>query len=276
MCTICVIDNILGISYFVRETHREEDALLVTEVIKNDGYRLDSFFDYFRKFQPKVILDFGGHIGCFAIKISRKVEDAKIYAYEPNTISCELYKKNMSINSIRNVFVFNKGISYNTAKNSVIMINSSTAVSLLVSEEDARKAESGDFTSCPYLVDMFANHFFGSKQSYSIVSQNISTVTLEEVLLENNIEQVDILKMDCEGAESDVLLNCSKESLLKIKCIMCEYHIEGGLKRIIESNEPKFEDFIFYDLNLKKLTEYSPGTVGSFIAIKKEYIELWK
>lgn len=48
------------------------------------------------------------------------------------------------------------------------------------------------------------------------------------MLGETGFEQVDLLKVDCEGAEFEVFLNAPDALLKRISRIACEYHPVAG------------------------------------------------
>jgi hypothetical protein len=50
-------------------------------------------------------------------------------------------------------------------------------------------------------------------------------ITLDEIIKENKLEKISILKLDCEGAEYDIFENLSEGSFEKIEKICFEYHI---------------------------------------------------
>jgi FkbM family methyltransferase len=65
----------------------------------------------------------------------------------------------------------------------------------------------------------------------------VSCTSLAEIFRENHLDRCDLLKMDCEGAEFDILYNCPQEILVRIRSIAMEVH--GGTKpdHTIESLE---------------------------------------
>ena len=52
----------------------------------------------------------------------------------------------------------------------------------------------------------------------------VTCLTLGQVMDENGINKCDLLKMDCEGAEYDILYNCPPEYLQRIDQIAMEVH----------------------------------------------------
>lgn len=61
-----------------------------------------------------VVLDIGANIGWFALHIGKAFEDIKTYAFEPlpNAYSC--FKDNIRINGLKNIELFNMGLSNRT------------------------------------------------------------------------------------------------------------------------------------------------------------------
>jgi hypothetical protein len=54
--------------------------------------------------------------------------------------------------------------------------------------------------------------------------ETVQATTLTDIMDANNIEQIDYLKIDVEGAEYDILLNCPAGTLSKVRRIVMEYH----------------------------------------------------
>lgn len=65
----------------------------------------------------------------------------------------------------------------------------------------------------------------------------IPTTTLRTIVDNNNIEQVDFLKMDCEGSEGGIIKTTPKEYLRKIKKISMEFHDNVSVLNHIEIQE---------------------------------------
>ena len=52
----------------------------------------------------------------------------------------------------------------------------------------------------------------------------VSTTTLQDIMDRNHIEQLDFLKVDCEGAEALILQSTPMHYLKRVKKIALEYH----------------------------------------------------
>jgi hypothetical protein len=77
-----------------------------------------------------------------------------------------------------------------------------------------------------------------------------AAVSLKDIFAKNKIPRVDFLKMDCEGAEYEILFNCQENILRKIDKIVIECHNTDknkrllSLKKFLEDN--KFRAKILY------------------------------
>ncbi len=65
----------------------------------------------------------------------------------------------------------------------------------------------------------------GMSTKISIGRELFDSISIEDIFKENKIERCDLLKMDIEGAEYDVLLKTSKETLKRINAMVMECHI---------------------------------------------------
>ncbi len=139
------------------------------------------------------IIDIGANIGVFAVYASTVSKNTKVYAYEPMPRSFELLLKNIKINNLINSIIpFKFGIAEHNETRKLFLGSGSPFHSLYLDNN-------GEYVE-------------------------IDCITLKDIFDTNKIKAVDILKIDCEGAEFEILYNTPKEYLLKIKEIRFEYH----------------------------------------------------
>ncbi|NBA87933.1 FkbM family methyltransferase [Emticicia sp. CRIBPO] len=144
---------------------------------------------------PAVIIDGGANNGEYSLAINDLAPECKVYAFEPVEIT---YQKLFSVIKDRqNIYPVNKGL-YKENCGKEINIYPSYAHSSL------------------YVV-----------KGVSYIAQQKTTIQLvsgDSFLTDHNIEKVDLLKIDIEGAEYDALLGF-KQSIAsgKIKAIQFEY-----------------------------------------------------
>jgi FkbM family methyltransferase len=95
-------------------------------------------------------------------------------------------------------------------------------------------------TKSPYNGSKVFNYFDG-------VEHRIKSIKLEEIMIENNISYIDLLKIDIEGSEYDVMLNISDDCYSKIKQITVEFHdfVDNNLKEATENVIKKLESLGF-------------------------------
>ena len=138
-----------------------------------------------------LVVDVGAHVGMFSIYASKLA--LKVYSVEPLAENFEFLKENININKAENIYPFNVAMSGKTGDAEIFINSSSFAHSFYVQDGVQKKIK-------------------------------VPTVSLEDFVVSNNINKIDFLKMDCEGAEYDIFFNCPKEILKKIRKISMECH----------------------------------------------------
>jgi FkbM family methyltransferase len=147
------------------------------------------------KFIPKendIVIDIGAHIGLYAMYISQKKDNVKIFSYEPVHENYNLLNKNIKENKLHNVKIFNFAVGKTSGKEKIFLSN-----------------------------DQSAHNMYEKSENFEAVNM----ITLDEIIKENKLEKISILKLDCEGAEYDIFENLSEGSFEKIEKICFEYHI---------------------------------------------------
>ena len=138
-----------------------------------------------------IVVDIGANIGIFSLYAAGRGA-TKVFAYEPNNESFQCLLKNIDVNGLREVV---------------------TPAHLAVTSRD------GATVKFPTAASMYNAIITDDNRSdYELVE----TVTLARIL--GQAPTVDVLKLDCEGAEYDILLNVSPEALRQVASIRMEYH----------------------------------------------------
>lgn len=173
------------------------------------------------KSKSPVIVDAGANRGHFS-KNARKMFGGKYFLVEPNP---ELVKTLSE--SFRRV---DKGIIYD--KNGQVKFN--------ISNNDMASSVLRLPDESPY----------DATHKETIV---VSSTTLSKYMKEKDIKEIDLLKMDIEGAEISVLNEVSEEVLQRIGQITVEFHgkevFDFGLKEEVEKTikRMKNENFVVID-----------------------------
>lgn len=158
--------------------------------------------------QGDTVVDIGANIGCFAIQAGY-YNPKVIYAIEPSPDNYNMLKKNISLNNPNNISTHEMAIG---PHNGTIKLY--------------KHQIKGAFHS------IYANVDGRSQTEY----WSVKVKTLEEFFNEHNIETCDYLKMDCEGAEHDILASTNMDLFKRIDRIALEVHnIDGNfIEAIIE------------------------------------------
>lgn len=155
------------------------------------AYQLKEYFvDERMKFTSDaaspVIIDCGSNVGVSVIYFKNRYPNASILAFEPDAKVASCFKENIRQNNIENIALYEKAVWIN---NDHI-------------EFGAEGADGGS---------VFHN---GNKIQ-------VPAIRLKEVLEQHT--QIDLLKIDIEGAEGKVLQDCADE-LHKVNHLFLEYH----------------------------------------------------
>lgn len=138
------------------------------------------------------ILDIGGHIGLFSLYAATLNPHVNIFTFEPEEKNYQHLKHHLKTNNVRNV----------------------QTKMLAVSDKDGE----GEI----FISEDSHNH---SLVSGGEKKQKISITTLDRLMEKNRLENISLAKMDCEGAEYDIILGTPDDTLSKIKSFYIEYHI---------------------------------------------------
>jgi FkbM family methyltransferase len=149
---------------------------------------------------PGTIVDVGANVGSFAVYAAQASPDARIFCYEPEPQNFLRLRQNLRINGLdERVAAFQCAVSSSGAPRSL-----GVGVSQLNSFENLRGG---------------ANY------------QVVACTTLRDIRAEHRLDRLDLLKMNCEGAEYEILDACSNGDLEGILNIRLEYHNLDGKGR---------------------------------------------
>jgi len=187
------------------------DLMALTHVWLIEEYKRKKF-----DIKPNdVIIDIGAHIGLFTIYASQFSKNGEIYSFEPMKENFELLNKNIISNNLKKVKIFNLAVS-----------NSNSSVTLFINND-----ESG--------------HSMFSQSSQNLM---VNSISLKRIFDENQIEFCNFLKLDCEGAEYEIIKNLPLSYFEKIDKMIIEYHMADSnpellieLKKILTSQNFKIE-----------------------------------
>lgn len=144
----------------------------------------------------RTVVDIGANAGFFSLFSLQRFPNAKVFSYEPFPPNFRLLERQKNANAQRDFFPFRKAVSGSKGK---LTFYSNKA---------------SDFSTCASLVPNEERN----------ISLDVEAITLADVFELNKISQIDLLKMDTEGAEYETLFSCPDDVLSKVRRICMEVH----------------------------------------------------
>lgn len=198
---------------------------------KNSTNSLDAFSTQREliKVKEAVIFDVGAHIGSVAMKYRTLFPFASIYCFEPFPQSFEILMKNVGGDT--RVSCYKVAIS---GKNGTAVLNANLSPA----------------TNSLLRTDKKGSVYWGEGLLDTKYQVEVDTTTMDCFVKENGLTNIDILKLDVQGAEFDVLkgardtLSQHKISLIYTELILCPTY--EGLHKLHEYLA--LFDFLGYEL----------------------------
>lgn len=171
----------------------QNDIDVCEEVIYGSGYNLDRMKKV--GFNPRTICDIGAHIGSFACFAHAIWPDAKITCVEPHPSSFEL-----------------------------LQMNCPWAECLEGEVRGGARPEGPEYKAVLYSPPGEA---YGGSSSWFNPDPKSQKIVVSSIMFDDiaaKFERIDLLKLDCEGAEHAILSGMTDIAALKIRAIVGEYH----------------------------------------------------
>jgi len=181
--------------YYRKSSKDELDT--VREVYEDLVYK-PSWFKLIPK-NIKTVIDIGALIGSFTIWAHEQWPKAVIHSFEPDPASFKILLKNIAAASAQKQVKAYKSAVWKNQK--------------------PLKLNRFENTSGSNSVVFRKRPFIGSYQESILVPTSSLSTILKKIR-----SNIDFLKVDCEGAEYDILYSLSKRELKKIKRMAIEYH----------------------------------------------------
>lgn len=183
--------------------------LIFKEIFLNDVYDIRLLEKYLN--ENSIVVDVGANVGFFSFLVLSKVKVKRVYSYEPIP---------------RNIDVFKKTISENELLKEKIALTQAAVTGL---EQDAIEL----FLDGDNELTENASVFSGFESTHS-VKVSVPSISFSRILTENKIDEIDFLKLDCEGSEFDIIYNTDPSLIRRAKRMMIEVHdVEGDPKNNI-------------------------------------------
>lgn len=149
------------------------------------------------------VIDVGANVGCFALLAASRVgPTGRIIAVEPEARAFEQLRKNITLNGASNVIARQLAIGGHEGE-----------VTLHTTVESA----------------LFSSIYTRVNRSYVAgEAQTVPMITLAQLMKQESVERCQYLKLDCEGAEHDIVASLASDVAERIKQITMELHKVDG------------------------------------------------
>lgn len=184
------------------------DSLFIPYIYR-EIYFEGLYVDVLNEKKDLVIMDVGSNIG---VTVQHFREHAKkVYAIEPLSTHFEALQKNKEFNGWDNVETFKMAIA----------------------------GKDGEVTMHPLANNMTCTSY---ANDWGQGGEKVKAQTFETFMRENNIDEVDFVKFDVEGAEDEILFSDGFEKIAhKIKAIEVEFHKNDWMKHVSHMEKLGFE-----------------------------------
>ena len=204
--------------------------LLFKEIFMADVYEMDELAGALPA--APVVVDIGANAGFFVVQLLSKIKTATVYAYEPIPA---------------NVATFQKTIQDNPRLAQCVQLFQ-MAVMGQPHEHLDLFAEANDTSQ----VVASAIPGFNDNNTRTV---RVPCITLTDILIDNNLQTIDLLKMDCEGSEYDSIYYTDPDLIRRIRKMVVEVHNIDGERNNLDA-------FNAYVQSLGYTTTYTP--INSF------------
>jgi len=186
------------------------DYKVIDETWNENVYRIHEY-----QFKDNaVFLDIGANIGSVSLYVDNfnKVRDEynkiKVYSVEPEPNNLLLLKENIKNNPTENITVINNAIWH---EQKTVLITNKGGNSSIIDETNDESVE-------------------------------VLAITIQDFIDLYGIDEIDVVKIDIEGAEFDLIINTPPETLAKIKYITLEFDksFDGRFGIMVEKLSKQF------------------------------------
>ena len=139
------------------------------------------------------VIDIGAGMGDFAISVALRCPKSIVYAFEPFPESFAKLNDHRELNGTTNVHAFREALAGTAGSVRVYSVTGVSGQNLTGTGNDAEGVET-------------------------------PATTLDEVFTRLKLTHCDFLKIDCEGAEYEIMFHATADTLRRIRHISMEYH----------------------------------------------------
>ena len=156
-----------------------------------------------------VVVDVGANLGFFSLYVKSIFPDARVYCIEPLEENYDFLLQNIHMNA--------------HIEDSLITLKAAIC------------SESGTITLYASKNERFLTAASVLRTNCETIRYQVPALSFADFFSQYSLDEVSLLKLDCEGAEYDILYNCNQADLEKVDNIAIEVHKGAGDQENIEA-----------------------------------------
>jgi len=174
------------------------------EVVVYDTYEIAAMPEELGR--APIIVDLGANAGYFSLFALAHMPDARVFAYEPLPGNLAVLERNRRENPAlaERLIVFAKAVTGKPCASVEFHVQAANQVSMSASLD--KRALPGESRSV-----------------------RVEATTLDQIIESNRLDAIDLLKIDCEGAEYEILFETPPRRFDHIRRIVLETHVRPDL-----------------------------------------------
>lgn len=175
---------------YLRMRAGTSDFRIVREILVRGEYEPAGF----EIGERDVVVDIGAQIGVFTVRAARAARAGRVFSFEPHPDNFVLLSDNVALNDLKQVTVFNRAVAAQPGEHEFFISSFNTGGHSLYPKDGANQR---------------------------IV---VKTLALPDALQEAGVDRIDYLKIDCEGAEREILHGLPDAWIARVRRIVMEVH----------------------------------------------------
>lgn len=189
------------------------------------------YADYFPFYQKVTVVDVGAHFGFFTLFAALQTHpESRIIAIEPDEDNFSRLTANIRAQQLAHVRCENAAMA---AESGIVKLYKGASINHSIHPDHPLLPETSAFTE-------------------------VKSVSLNDICAKHGLEHIDFLKLDCEGAEYDILLKTDGEILRKCQCISLEFHDLKTPEKTAHTLIARMEQLFFSTVKF----HYEPSNYG--------------
>ena len=229
------------------------------------------------------VVDVGANIGLFGVRTLQKRSSARVIACEPVPAIFRCLEDNAKRHGAGRFIPLEYGISSQPGKAEFTYYPKSPALSTSRPEQWTRAAldrvAEGSLKNPPddlwYVkyLPKFVARWYAARMRHKAETFECELKTISNLIAEHQLHVIDLLKIDCEGAEYDCLAGIEETDWNKVKQVVVEVHevddrlarvkarlSEMGLNHMIVEQEPAYEGTRLFNIFARRVEGEMPCT----------------